>query len=1319
MASKKYGYMATIGADTSGLTSALQNVDSEAKKISSELKEINNNLKFDDGGAVALQQKYDLLQQAIEQTRQKLELLQKAESDVNAAATAGTISEANQRAYQRELDSTANKLARYQKEAEKTSEALQNLANGQETANAAMQTSEEIADIVHNAMERYSDSAKSAAASNEEESKSLDKVEESAEKASEALKKVALSNNMGYDQSAIDYIENFGKKSEEALSAYDKYKASVGETNEVIKQSEAEYNKLNKMLAENADNQVLSAQKNEIKNQIIEAETYKLEKLKQQYNAMKQAFDSGDIGAEQFREFQREIEQTKIKLAELEKSEEDAADAAKDYEKAIDGAGQQTITFGDIVKANFLGDVISNAFRKAVSAAGDFIKQGVELASSLTEVKNVVDTTFGSGAQEIYKWADAAAESYGMSSLAAQQYSGTLGAMLKSMGLADDAVKKMSMDMVGLAGDMASFYNIDVEKAFEKIRSGISGETEPLKQLGINMSVANLEAYALSQGIKTAYKEMTEAEKATLRYNYLMAQTADAQGDFARTSDSFANQQRILELQTQNLAAAFGEKLLPSLNNVLNTANEKLPQTERTVENIGKTIGKVTEFALENHEAILGLITAYGTFYGVMKAGTAINTAVTAVKSLTTATKAAETAQHGMNAAAAANPYVLLASAIAALVVGLATYANSLDTVHNRIKDVNKEVKELKKNTEESIESTESEIAVFKDKARQYEELREKANRTAGEEERLKKLAEELQQYMPDGTKLINEQTGAYNSLADSIDSVSEAMRRKATIAAYEEEYTGLIKQQLEAQKNLDAAQERMKKFVEEGGKISADSLNPLNAIQNAVFLSIQNDIDGALESLDKVNAEIEATDKKLNALYEQEPKQQISTGETYGEYMKRRGEEQAAEIKRRRAEDLKNYEENLKAKKEEWDNNLALRRMSEEKYWQEVGKYLSENKNLESKAYFELLGKYEDYLEKKQKTADKAAEDAQKAAKKAAEDEQKAVENAEKERVNAIKASWDKITAMKDRGEIDEVAEYKLKAQIVKKYCDENEATWDSYYKWLYDYTKKQENEIAKERLKAWEDNSKKLADTLSESYKELKAQKEQVKKELQSIDLTETVTDKDGKEITVLKDLDAEIKKIDKLAASRKKLQETGISDSLLAKIDKMNYADGSRQRYIDQLLSLSPEKLQLYYDDWNKLQAKQEEFAQGAIQDKLDETNQAAAEGVSDIFGDLPAEAYEDGIKTAQQYLQGIIDGMEGVNDVNAITGILSSSYSYAGNSPQTPKVGGHAAESSAIPASTPININLNDKAYISTTLSELISKGRITGGNTFNL
>ena len=163
-----------------------------------------------------------------------------------------------------------------------------------------------------------------------------------------------------------------------------------------------------------------------------------------------------------------------------------------------------------------------------------------------------------------------------MSELSAKKFNGTMGAMLKSMKLSDDEILKMSTDMVGLAGDFASFYNLDSEEAFNKIRAGISGETEPLKQLGINMSVANLEAYAMSQGIDKAYNSMTQAEQATLRYNYLMSVTADAQGDFAKTSDSFANQQRIAQLQLENLATSIGSFLLPSINEAMIVFNDVL-----------------------------------------------------------------------------------------------------------------------------------------------------------------------------------------------------------------------------------------------------------------------------------------------------------------------------------------------------------------------------------------------------------------------------------------------------------------------------------------------------------------------------------------------------------------------------------------------------------------------------------------------------------------------------------------------------------------------------------------------------------------------
>lgn len=125
------------------------------------------------------------------------------------------------------------------------------------------------------------------------------------------------------------------------------------------------------------------------------------------------------------------------------------------------------------------------------------------------------------------------------------------------------------MALTGLSGDIASFYNLDTDTAFEKIRSGISGETEPLKQLGINMSVANLEAYALSKGITKSYNAMSQAEQVLLRYNYLLSVTTDAQGDFARTSGSFANQIRILQLNFDQLRIAVGNAIIPIAQAVL------------------------------------------------------------------------------------------------------------------------------------------------------------------------------------------------------------------------------------------------------------------------------------------------------------------------------------------------------------------------------------------------------------------------------------------------------------------------------------------------------------------------------------------------------------------------------------------------------------------------------------------------------------------------------------------------------------------------------------------------------------------------------
>ena len=210
-------------------------------------------------------------------------------------------------------------------------------------------------------------------------------------------------------------------------------------------------------------------------------------------------------------------------------------------------------------------------------------KDAIQAASDLQEVQNVVDVTFGdAGAQKIEKWAKAAGDQFGLTETQAKKFTSTLGAMMKSAGMTGDEIVDISTDLSGLAADMASFYNLDFDTAFQKIRSGISGETEPLKQLGINMSEANLNAFALQQGLQKTFAEMTQGEKTILRYQYLMQATSDAQGDFARTSDGFANATRKLETNIESLKAKLGEVLLPVVNEVIGGINTMLDTLTKT-----------------------------------------------------------------------------------------------------------------------------------------------------------------------------------------------------------------------------------------------------------------------------------------------------------------------------------------------------------------------------------------------------------------------------------------------------------------------------------------------------------------------------------------------------------------------------------------------------------------------------------------------------------------------------------------------------------------------------------------------------------------
>jgi hypothetical protein len=243
---------------------------------------------------------------------------------------------------------------------------------------------------------------------------------------------------------------------------------------------------------------------------------------------------------------------------------------------------------------------------EAAKAITKFGLECVDAASDLQEVQNVVDVTFGNFAAEIDAWAKTAINQFGLTETKAKQFASTLGAMMKSSGLAGKEIVEMSESLSGLAADMSSFYNIDFDTAFQKIRSGISGEQEPLKQLGINMSQANLEAFALEKGITKALDKMSQGEMVMLRYQYLMQATADAQGDFARTSDGYANSLRLLQSNLDSIKTKIGTAFLPILANATTGLNEfigKMTQTKpRTILDEFADINLKTDEKLEQIE---------------------------------------------------------------------------------------------------------------------------------------------------------------------------------------------------------------------------------------------------------------------------------------------------------------------------------------------------------------------------------------------------------------------------------------------------------------------------------------------------------------------------------------------------------------------------------------------------------------------------------------------------------------------------------------------------------------------------------------------
>ena len=219
-------------------------------------------------------------------------------------------------------------------------------------------------------------------------------------------------------------------------------------------------------------------------------------------------------------------------------------------------------------------------------------KQMVSSASDYQENLNKIDVAFGKSGKAVTKWAKNAKKQFGMSNNEALESTALFGDMATAMGITEKKAADMAMTLAGLAGDMASFKNIDVAQAMTALKGVFTGETESLKQLGIIMTQTNLEEFASKIGKN--YKEMSQAEKVQLRYNYVLSAGKNSMGDYARTADGTANTLRTFKKSVEDLLTVFGANLLPSVTKIVGKMTEMVdslasasPETQKTVLAVG------------------------------------------------------------------------------------------------------------------------------------------------------------------------------------------------------------------------------------------------------------------------------------------------------------------------------------------------------------------------------------------------------------------------------------------------------------------------------------------------------------------------------------------------------------------------------------------------------------------------------------------------------------------------------------------------------------------------------------------------------------
>lgn len=298
----------------------------------------------------------------------------------------------------------------------------------------------------------------------------------------------------------------------------------------------------------------------------------------------------------------------------FDKAIQSAEKTASSFEKRMESISSKAKSIGD--KLSGIGTALTVGVTTPLAVAG---KGMVDAASDFDENLNKISVAFGDSADDVKAWADTATESFGLSMNQALEATSLFGDMATSMGISQSEAASMSTSLAGLAGDMASFKNIGIDEAMTALNGVFTGETESLKQLGIVMTEVNLQEFA--DGLGLVYDDMTQAEKVQLRYNYVMAMSKNAIGDYARTSDGTANSMRTFQASVENLAITLGQNLLPIVTPIIQKATEMVNAFAAADPELQQLVLKIAGIAAVAGPALLvigKMVSVFGSVSGAI-----------------------------------------------------------------------------------------------------------------------------------------------------------------------------------------------------------------------------------------------------------------------------------------------------------------------------------------------------------------------------------------------------------------------------------------------------------------------------------------------------------------------------------------------------------------------------------------------------------------------------------------------------------------------------------------------------------------------------